>query len=199
MPKGHGNRRTSEEARSIFRRKFFRGVGWLSASSPLHWMGVKSIRQGRLLYRRPCRTHDSAPRAMRDSRLKTEDEAGQFDLQCDSVQHGHDGRAARASLGRPSPADGHDGLPSWRARPDCFCGLVRQGHLYTDGCRTAGSRGRLPTVVRVVHAARFLSSVGQLPDPSRAHRGAGESIWQPTRVSGHARRPETSQARCTHH
>ena len=61
--------------RSIF-RTFFRGVGWLG-SSPIHWLGVKSIRQGASFI------GDIADRARarssRDPRFKTA-EAGTFDL-----------------------------------------------------------------------------------------------------------------------
>ena len=69
--------------RSIF-GKFFRGVGWLSAS-PIHWMGVKSIRRGASFI------GDLAERAKapsnRDSRFKTA-EAGQFDLQATAFSMG---------------------------------------------------------------------------------------------------------------
>jgi hypothetical protein len=69
--------------RSIF-GKFFRGVGWLSVS-PVHWMGVKSIRQGASFI------GDLADRAKapskRDSRFKTAG-AGQFDLQATAFSMG---------------------------------------------------------------------------------------------------------------
>jgi len=61
--------------RSIF-GMFFRGVGWLG-SSPIHWLGVKSIRQGASFI------GDLAERsragAARDPRFKTAEE-GTFDL-----------------------------------------------------------------------------------------------------------------------
>ena len=72
----NGSEAPTPKRRSIF-GKFFRGVGWLSAS-PVHWMGVKSIRQGASFI------GDLADRAKapskRDSRFKTA-EAGQFDIQ----------------------------------------------------------------------------------------------------------------------
>ena len=69
--------------RSIF-GKFFRGVCWLS-STPIHWMGVKSIRQGASFI------GDLADRAKapskRDSRFKTA-EAGKFDLRATAFSMG---------------------------------------------------------------------------------------------------------------
>jgi hypothetical protein len=63
------------ERRSIF-RTFFRGVGWLG-SSPVHWLGMKSIRQGASFI---GDTADRArARSSRDPRFKTA-EAGTFDL-----------------------------------------------------------------------------------------------------------------------
>ena len=61
--------------RSIF-RTFFRGVGWLG-SSPIHWLGVKSILQGASFI--GDLAERSRARSSRDPRFKTA-EAGTFDL-----------------------------------------------------------------------------------------------------------------------
>ncbi len=69
--------------RSIF-GTFFRLVGWLG-SSPVHWIGVKSIRQG------ACFIGDLADgaraRSARDPRLRTA-EAGRFDLRATAFSMG---------------------------------------------------------------------------------------------------------------
>ena len=72
-----------QKRRSIF-GKFFRGVGWLSAS-PIHWMGVKSIRRG-ASFIGELADRAKAP-SRRDPRFKTA-EAGQFDLQATAFSMG---------------------------------------------------------------------------------------------------------------
>ena len=64
--------------------KFFRGVGWLS-SSPIHWMGVKSIRRG-ASFIGDLADRTKAP-SKRDPRFKTA-EAGRFDLQATAFRMG---------------------------------------------------------------------------------------------------------------
>ena len=69
--------------RSIF-DTFFRLVGWLG-SSPVHWIGVKSIRQGAsssAIWRSGARA-----RSARDPRFRTA-EAGRFDLRATAFSMG---------------------------------------------------------------------------------------------------------------
>jgi hypothetical protein len=74
-PRTFGAETPRPKRRSIF-GTFFRGMGWLG-SSPVHWLGVKSIRQGASFI------GDLADRARalsaRDRRFRTA-EAGGFDL-----------------------------------------------------------------------------------------------------------------------
>jgi hypothetical protein len=65
-------------------RKVFRGIGWLG-SSPVHWMGIGSIRQGGAFI--TDLTERAQARPARDPRFKTAAEGG-FDLQATAFSMG---------------------------------------------------------------------------------------------------------------
>ncbi len=69
--------------RSTFRR-VFRGIGWLG-SSPVQWMGVRSIRGGAAFIGDLAARVRAPPR--RDSRFKTEED-GAFDLRAMAWSYG---------------------------------------------------------------------------------------------------------------
>lgn len=62
----------------------FRGIGWLG-SSPIHWMGIKSIRQGATFIGGLAQR--ARTRSVRDPRFRTA-ELGSFDLQATAFSMG---------------------------------------------------------------------------------------------------------------
>ena len=79
----HGTTGAPPKKGGIFRRTY-RGAKWLAAS-PVHWMGVKSIRQGASFI--GDLSARARARPVRDPRFKTENE-GDFDLRATAFSMG---------------------------------------------------------------------------------------------------------------
>ena len=179
--------------RGIFRRTY-RGAKWLAAS-PVQWAGVKSIRQGASFI--GDLTARARARPMRDPRFKTEDE-GDFDLRATAFSMGMtvgqlerrlaDRRRQTAMMAYLLGVLGLIAFAGWLVRSSLHQWLPDAWFWRSTSCRCA----------RCSCCSVFIKRWST----SRSEQGApraGESIWRPTRVSGHARRPETSPTRCTHH